>query len=162
MHEIERKFIVRKEATTHLTPLSILTIMQGYIKNDVGEIRVRRTVAPDKSTAYELGTKEEVRHGVREEIECDITQDMFYALYKVCDKVKKIRWILLNSGLTFHVDFYGKEHGDLIVAEIEFDTEKEMEEFEPLLYEFLEEEVTGDPAYKNVNLARKNGRRSTS
>jgi adenylate cyclase len=55
------------------------------------------------------------------------------------------------DGHTIEVDVFEGDLGELVIGEVEFDSEPASDEFEAP--EWLGEEVTGDPRYANETLA---------
>ena len=145
--EIERKFLV--EDPPSLEDAVAEPIEQGYIAiTDSGtEVRVRR-----KGEVHLLT----IKHGLgmeRLEEEIEIDRGRFEALWPITEgaRVSKTRYTFEQGGRRVEVDLYGGELEGLVVAEVEFDSERDAEGFEPLPW--MGVEVTDDPAYKNESLA---------
>jgi adenylate cyclase len=64
--------------------------------------------------------------------------------------VKKTRYTQSFEGKTWYIDVFHAENDGLVLAEIELKSEEESF----LMPEWLEQEVTGDSKYANINLAR--------
>jgi CYTH domain-containing protein len=149
--EIERKFLlsglpeIAREAPS-------LRIEQGWMAGERIRERLRRVSDGSGERFYrtiKLGT------GLtRAEYEEAITREMFEPLWpltKGC-RVEKRRIQIRDGELTWEIDVF--EGRDLVTAEVELpspDAELPIPEW---LAPWLVREVTGDPAYANLNLAR--------
>ncbi|MFI5215098.1 MAG: CHAD domain-containing protein [Candidatus Limnocylindria bacterium] len=149
--EIERKFLlsglpeIAREAPS-------LRIEQGWMAGERIRERLRRVSDESGERFYrtiKLGT------GLtRAEYEESITREMFEPLWpltKGC-RVEKRRIRLRDGELTWEIDVF--EGRELVTAEVELpspDAELPIPEW---LAPWLVREVTGDPAYSNLNLAR--------
>ena len=148
--EIERKFLVRREL---LPPLPEgARLVQGYLGTQP-TVRVRTEEGPgDRSLAY-LTIKGPGLVG-RDEFEYEIPLEEARELLKLAQGslVSKTRYRLPVEGapgLKWELDVFDGENAGLIVAEIELPAEDTPFE-RP---EWLGEDVTEDPAYKNAALA---------
>jgi CYTH domain-containing protein len=147
--EIERKFRP-PEPPEWLHDSSPDWIHQGYLA--VGErVEVRvRAVGDQRYLTVKHG------HGeVRREVEVELGAEQFGALWPLTegfrlDKARR-RVPLGGDGLVAEVDEYGGELDGLIVAEVEFGSEEEANDFEPP--DWLGREITGDERYANHSLA---------
>lgn len=147
-NEIERKYLV-KELPPEIDRYPHSEIIQGYLMitdNDV-EVRVRKKGERCSHT---------VKSGkglVRKEVEKEITQAEFNEHWKDTEgkRVEKVRYEIEFKESLIELDIYSGDLEGLIVAEVEFDSEKESSRFKPP--EWFEEEVTNDERYKNKNLA---------
>ncbi|GAA3228971.1 CYTH domain-containing protein [Nonomuraea helvata] len=92
---------------------------------------------------------------VREEIEFEITEDVFLSLWNLAagDCLSKTRWSIPWEGHEITVDVYDGVLEGVRVAEVEFDDLASAEDFRPP--EWLGEEVTGQPEWGNRALARR-------
>ena len=151
MPEIERKFLLG-ELPPGLGEHRAEPIAQGYLATapDGVEVRVRR-----RGDATTLTVKSGPAM-VRVEEEIPIGADRFNALWPLTEgrRLDKVRhYVPLGSdqGLVAEVDVYGGALDGLVTAEIEFPGEAAARAFSPPAW--LGEEVTGDPAYANQNLA---------
>jgi len=149
--EIERKFLlsglpeIAREAPS-------LRIEQGWMAGEAIRERLRR-VSDDSGDRFyrtiKLGT------GLtRAEYEESITREMFEPLWPLTGgcRVEKRRILLRDGDLTWEIDVF--EGRDLVTAEVELpspDAELRIPEW---LAPWLVREVTDDPAYSNLNLAR--------
>jgi adenylate cyclase len=146
--EIERKFLVRGEFR-HLA-VSRKEITQTYLSKDPFKtVRVR--IAEEK--AY-LTIKSPVPHGslARGEWDFEIPVADAAELMKIClpGKIIKTRYMVPSGRHIFEVDVFHDRNEGLIIAELELASENE----KYIRPEWLGEEVTGNPAYYNSNLAR--------
>ena len=149
MSEIERKFIVR-ELPPGLGEHRAEPIAQGYLATapDGVEVRIRR-----RGDATMLTVKSGPAM-VRVEEEIAIEADRFDALWPLTAgrRLDKVRhYVPLEDGLVVELDVYAGALDGLMTAEIEFPTEAAALAFSAPPW--LGEEVTGDPAYANQNLA---------
>jgi adenylate cyclase len=146
--EIERKFLLQGRPEEFEGAPSE-RIDQGYvaISDDGVEVRVRRagerTVLTVKQGA-----------GLRRlEEELDIPAATFEALWPITEdrRLEKERFRLERDGRTIELDVYGGDLHGLVVAEVEFASERESVEYRPPAW--LGREVTGDERYANRRLA---------
>ena len=149
MPEIERKFLVR-ELPPGLGEHRAEPIAQGYLATapDGVEVRIRR-----RGDATLLTVKSGPAM-VRVEEEIAIEADRFDALWPLTAgrRLDKVRhYVPLEDGLVVELDVYGGALDGLMTAEIEFPAEAAALAFSPPPW--LGEEVTGDAAYANQNLA---------
>ena len=148
--EIERKFLLR--GMPSLPPGGrVLRIDQGYIPGEKVRERVRRVREGATTTHYrnmKLG-----RGMTRLEFEEPTTEAIFRALWRATrgHRLRKVRYIV-RDGLTWEIDrFLGFE---LVLAEVELESETQHVTLPAWLQAVLEREVTGDEAYGNSRLAR--------
>ena len=147
--EIERKFVL-DAPPADLGQHPSDRIEQGYlaIAEDGVEVRIRR-----RGDACTLTVKSGPAQ-VRVEEEIAIEADRFDALWPLTAgrRLDKVRhYVPLEDGLVVELDVYGGALDGLMTAEIEFPAEAAALAFSPPPW--LGEEVTGDPAYANQNLA---------
>ncbi len=142
--EIERKFLVDK---TKLPPLpKPQRLVQGYIPSTHATIRIR--IADDKAF---LTLKGKTSGLTRSEFEYAIPLDEAEAmLEEFCldTVIEKKRYILKYEGKRWEVDLFEGENEGLVLAEVEMQSEEE----EILLPDWVGEEVSHDPRYRNVSL----------
>jgi len=148
-HEIERKFLP-KNVPPELESFPHYHIEQGYLvaTSDGKQVRLRRT---DSGCTLTYKTEE---GAVREEREVSITSEQFVALWPATagKRLTKTRYKIPTGGLTIEVDIYEGMNRGLIVAEVEFPDRRACDEFQPP--DWFGEEVTNNPRYSNVILAR--------
>ena len=90
---------------------------------------------------------------VREEREVGLTAEQFDALWPATEgkRLVKTRYEIPFGDRVVEIDVYHDRHEGLVVAEVEFDTEKAANDFQPP--DWLGDDVTGDPRYSNQLLA---------
>jgi adenylate cyclase len=147
--EIERKFVVASPPE-ELERWPSTPIEQGYIAitQDGTEVRVRRRGGDTTLTVKSGGA----RSRVEEEIPID--PDRFERLWPLTEgrRIDKRRYeIPADSGATIELDVYRGDLEGLVVAEIEFASDRDADAFAPPAW--LGREVTDDPRYKNQHLA---------
>jgi len=144
--EVERKFVVSE--LPNLEAAQGDEIEQGYLAiGSEGEVRVRR-----KGDRLLLTAKRGAGLS-REEAEIELDRERFDRLWPLTEgrRLRKRRHVLQHEGLRVEIDVYEGDLEGLVVAEIEFPSEEEANEFEPP--NWLGEEVTGDHRYLNETLA---------
>ena len=146
--ETERKFLVKGEFR-HLAVKKI-AITQLYLSKDP-EKTIRLRIADDKAflTIKTPLKKESI---ARSEWEFQIPLNDATEMMKIClpGKIIKTRYLIPAGKHKFEVDVFHEKNEGLIIAEIELESENQ--QFE--IPEFIGEEVTGNPAYYNSNLAK--------
>ena len=144
--EVERKFLVPDPPD--LDGAEADEIEQGYLAVGAGEeVRLRR-----KGERLLLTAKR--GSGLsRQEAEVDLDRESFDRLWELTEgrRLRKRRHAIPSGGLVVEVDVYAGDLEGLVVAEIEFLSERAAREFEPP--DWLGEEVTGDRRYLNETLA---------
>lgn len=144
--EIERKFLVRKDAKWKEQATSSTHIRQGYFAS-VNTVRIR--IRDDK--AYLTIKGPSLDGGLsRYEFEKEITTDEAEHLLQLCEPgiIDKRRYLIPYEGHTYEVDeFYGDNEG-LVMAEVELKHCDEAFARPP----FLGPEVTGDHRFYNKQL----------
>ena len=157
--EIERKFLVDfyGSAQAHIEAGGIniesTPIIQGYLAiddEDSSEVRIR-----NKAGKYTLTTK--LGSGlIRGEAEVSLTAEQFDSLWPLTNGkvVEKVRHHIPHGERIIELDVYTGPLDGLVVAEIEFISEDEANDYEQPAWFGLE--VTEDPKYKNQALARRN------
>jgi CYTH domain-containing protein len=145
--EIERKFLVADP--TIVDGLAGVAISQAYLLDDpTCVIRVRR--AGDRGF---VTIKGEATGISRPEYEYEIPlvdADTILATMGPGRLVEKTRYHLQEGKIIWEIDVFGGANSGLVVAEVELTDEKQVVS-EPA---WLGPEVTDDPRYLNVNLAR--------
>lgn len=147
--EIERKFLL-KSLPGNLNDYPFHQIEQGYLCTDP-VVRIRRQ---DKE--YYLTYKSKGLM-VREEYNLPLTRDAYEHLLPKIDSIlisKKRYLIPLDSRLTIELDIFEGELAPLILAEVEFPTEKDANSFTPP--EWFGEDVTYSTDYHNSVLSKRN------
>jgi CYTH domain-containing protein len=147
--EIERKFLLHEPPSPVVGQESV-DIEQGYLAiDDETEVRVRRADR-DRFITVKGGRGE-----VRDEIEIAIGEEQFGALWQLTEgrRLTKRRLVIpLERGLEVEIDVFKGDLKGLLIAEVEFESEAESEEFEPP--DWLGDEITGDKRYSGQSLAR--------
>lgn len=147
--EIERKFLV-KQLPSNLEKFPNDSIDQGYLAADQTglQVRLRRT-----GNRFWL-TFKRGKSIARDEREIELTREQFENLWPATAgrRVTKRRYEVPFGAYTIEIDVYGGSNAGLIVAETEFDSEEEARNFAPP--DWCGADVSGDPRYSNVLLAR--------
>lgn len=145
--EIERKFLVKNDDWRSLA--TGVFYRQGYLASDP-KTSVRVRVAGE--SAY-LTIKGPTAGNSRLEFEYSIPlQDAMELLDQLCQRplIEKTRYKIPDRDLIWEVDEFAGENQGLIIAEVELKSEDQ-----PLnLPNWIGEEVSSDPRYFNVNLAK--------
>lgn len=147
--EIEKKFLIEeKNLPKNLESYHFDEIEQWYLSiTDDREERIRHRWDKYYHT-IKIGTGQ-----VRQEIEKEITKVEFDSLRAKANKIRlqKIRYLIPYKGHEIELDIYKWNLQWLIVAEIEFQSNDECENFE--YPERFGKDVTNDIEFKNRNLA---------
>jgi CYTH domain-containing protein len=146
--EIERKFLL-KEFPPGLKKFPHSTIAQGYLAVGPRGLQVRlRKKGSVRSLAFKRGTK-----SAREEREIRLSVEQFDALWPATAgrRLSKVRYEVPWKEHIVEIDIYRGRHRGLVVAEVEFDSQKSCASFQPP--DWLGRDVTGKPRYSNVALA---------
>ncbi len=145
--EIERKFLVCGEEWRQ--GASPVLCRQGYLYSEIGlTIRVRVQGAQ----AF-LTVKGKTEGIARPEYEYPIpVTDAEEMLEDLCERrlVEKNRYTVWHAGTKWEIDDFLGENQGLIVAEVELDTDDQG----VTLPDWVGEEMTSDPRYRNAYLAR--------
>lgn len=145
--EIERKFLVKGDGWRRAA--RGMPVRQGYLCADEA-VSVRVRVAGARATLTIKGAQ----HGLsRAEYEYPLPlADAEALLDTLCRRplIEKTRYQLEVGGKTWVVDEFAGDNAGLIVAEVELEGEEEP----VVLPEWAGQEVSDDPRYLNVNLAR--------
>jgi CYTH domain-containing protein len=90
----------------------------------------------------------------RTEIEEETTQAIFDVLWPLTRRrrLRKRRYEVEADGVTWEIDEF--KHRDLVLAEIELDTEDDEVVYPDWLAPVVQREVSGEPEFQNINLAR--------
>jgi adenylate cyclase len=146
--ETERKFLVKGEFR-HLASKKI-SITQLYLSKDP-EKTIRLRIADDKAfITIKTPLKKETI--ARSEWEFQIPLEDAIEMMKIClpGRIIKTRYLVPSGNHKFEVDVFHDKNEGLVIAEIELESDNQ--QFE--IPEFIGEEVTGNPAYYNSNLAK--------
>ncbi|MCL2122529.1 MAG: CYTH domain-containing protein [Desulfovibrionaceae bacterium] len=145
--EIERKFLLCSEGWRGLAPG--MAYVQGYLAgNEEYSVRVR--IAENTATlSIKIATTGANRNEFEYEIPLEDARRMLATLAQE-PLIEKTRYTIEHKGFCWEIDeFHGRNQG-LIVAEIELERVDQV--FEKPAW--IGAEVTGDPRYYNINLAR--------
>jgi adenylate cyclase len=146
--EIERKFLVNKLLWQELrNPVNASFIQQAYLSADPKcSVRIRITDSKARITI-----KGESKGISREEFEYSVPLNDGLEIIRLAGTpvIIKRRYVINHMGFDWEIDeFYGDNEG-LILAEVELKTESDIPEWP----EWIDNEVTGDPRYANLQLA---------
>jgi adenylate cyclase len=145
--EVERKFLVSDPPD--LDEDTAEEIDQGYlaIGPEEEEVRLRRKGGKLFLTAKRGSGL------TRDEAEAELDRDDFEQLWPLTEgkRLHKRRYVIPAGDRTIELDVYSGDLEGLVVAEVEFPSEKAAGSFDPP--DWLGREVTGDPAYLNETLA---------
>lgn len=152
MLEIEKTFLV-KEVPKNLETLKFYKIKQGYISSGKSPLRIRQ-----KGDKFELTKKiflKENDFSQAEEINIYTSLDEFNKLWSLIEKsLEKTRYIIpLKNGLEAELDVYSGKLKGLVVVEVEFKSEKEMNSF--IAPSWFGRDITQEEFSANVFLAGK-------
>jgi adenylate cyclase len=146
--EIERKFLVNGDSWRDAV-LSQERIMQGYLANNQNAtVRVRV-----KGEQAFLTIKGAARGISRSEYEYPIPvsdAEAMLAELAVSPPIDKVRYRVRHGDQVWDLDVFAGDNAGLVMAELEL--EHEDQPFD--LPDWAGTEVSGDPRYYNVNLAR--------
>jgi len=143
--EIERKFLVRDNTFRSLAQGT--RYRQGYLSSTKERVVRVRTI-DDKGF---LTIKGITTGATRAEYEYEIpVKEAEAMLDGLCEKplIEKDRYKIAHKGLIWEVDEFFGENQELILAEVELESEDQPYN-KP---EWITDEVTGDPKYFNSNL----------
>lgn len=148
MKEIERKFLV--DQTKWQTPAEGgKYYKQGYLFCDPEKsVRVRLIGKAGYLTIKVKDTdisRYEYEYEIPAEQACEMLDN-----FCTDSMIEKVRYVLDFCGMFWEVDVFGGDNEGLIIAEVELESEDQ----EITLPGWVDAEVTGDPKYLNVNLAK--------
>ena len=143
--EIERKFTVKE--LPDLSKYSFYIMEQGYLNTDP-VVRVRK-----EDDNYYLTYKGKGLLA-REEYNLPLNEDAYYHLVEKSDGIiiRKKRYLIPYEKYTIELDIFEEPYENLIIAEVEFESEEEAVGFQPPAW--FEEDVTLDRRYHNSNLSK--------
>ena len=148
--EIERKFTVRK-MPGDLTIYDMHLIEQAYLTTEPA-IRVRRE--DDRCYMTYKGVGGDNTSLAHEEYNLPLTQEAYEILRSKSDGViiRKKRYMIPYGDHTIELDVFDEPFSPLVIAEVEFATVDEADDFCPP--EWFDEDVTGCKEYSNACLSR--------
>jgi len=146
--EIERKFLLNDLPFEELQAAKPHRILQGYLfLEEERELRVRRF-----GNRFYI-TQKSGSGLVREENEQEIEESLFDIVWPFTEgkRLEKLRFSLTQEGYHCVVDVYNGNLTDLMVMEVEFETEAQARSYTPPTY--VVREITEDKRFKNASLA---------
>lgn len=156
-YEIERRFLLNKQPKFNdLGPTIEININQSYLVTPIGYCRLREIIHPgNNSREYWGGYKSGV--GLkRKEIEHKIDKKTYNLLYNLSKNVQinKTRVTCLGNP-HWEIDIFRKKYKGLVIAELEFKSEKEAIDFKipSNISNLIDMEITGNALYSNYYLA---------
>lgn len=143
--EIERKFTVKE--LPDLSKYEFHVMEQGYL-NTNPVVRVRK----ENDTFYLTYKGKGLLS--REEYNLPLTEEAYLHLVEKADGIiiRKKRYLIPYEKYTIELDIFGEPYKELIIAEVEFESEEEAMAFQPPAW--FDEDVTYDRRYHNSNLSR--------
>ena len=143
--EIERKFLVNQ--MPDLQQYTYHCMEQGYL-NTNPVVRVRK-----EDNEYYLTYKGKGLL-VREEYNLPLNEEGYYHLVEKSDGIiiRKKRYLIPYGEVTIELDVFEEPYENLVIAEVEFESEEEANNFKPPVW--FGEDVTMDPRYHNSNLSK--------
>ena len=152
--ENERKFLLSPGDDVLMEiDLAKRAIVDNYIAGT--NIRLRE-VEQDGEKVYKLTKKTPFSPGREEITTIYLSEDEYELLSKLrAVVVSKLRFIMPYNKLVIGIDSYATETDELLLAEVEFETEEQMLAFEmPIPYQ---QEVTGNEGFSGFTLAKRFG-----
>ena len=149
--EIERKYLLNG-IPPQFGRMPAAVIEQGYLPGERIQERIRRSRGPDGTTCWRT-----VKLGaglVRQEFEEEMPEAMFETLWPLTEgrRVTKRRYRITDGDFTWELDDFTDR--DLVLAEVELPTSDTEAAVPDWLTPFVVREVTDEPEYVNINLAR--------
>ncbi len=143
--EIERKFTIKE--LPDLSGYSFHIMEQGYLNTDP-VVRVRK-----EDDTYYLTYKGKGLLA-REEYNLPLTKEAYYHLVEKSDGIiiRKRRYLIPYETYTIELDVFEEPYENLMIAEVEFDSEEEAGIFQPPVW--FDEDVTLERRYHNSNLSK--------
>ena len=154
--EVERKYLLRF-VPDEARDGRWIDIAQGYIPGSRLNERIRRVSVHHGSGRKDVHYYRTVKLGegvARTEIEEETTEAIFLAMWPLTRRrrLRKRRFEVEADGQTWEIDEF--RNRDLVLAEIELDSEDDEVTFPDWLAPAVQREVTGEPEFQNINLAR--------
>ena len=146
--EIERKYLIDKEnliSDIESYPHNI--IEQGYMCTEP-VVRIRKSDDEYYMTYKSKGLM------AREEYNLPLTKEGYYHLLPKCDGniISKIRYLIPLDNYTIELDIFSGKFEGLILAEVEFDSLEEAENFIPP--KWFGDDVTFSTKYHNSTMSK--------
>jgi CYTH domain-containing protein len=149
--EIERTYRLRglPERVSDIRPIEIL---QGYLPGKRIHERIRAAGRDDRASYYrtiKLG-----RGIAKIEVQEEMPREMFQTMWPLTDaaRIHKRRYVVEDRSFVWEIDEFLDR--DLVLAEVELPHPEIRPPLPTWLAPYVIRDVTGDPAYLNVNLAR--------
>ena len=150
--EIERKYLLRG-CPPEAAVVPGIRIEQGWLPGETLRERLRRSTYPTGVTRYTRTVK--LGGGIsRIEIEEDTERTLFEALWPLTKarRVHKRRHVIREGAYTWEVDVFADR--ELVLAEVELNSDSEQPILPKWLSHWLVREVTGEREFFNSSLAR--------
>jgi CHAD domain-containing protein/CYTH domain-containing protein len=154
--EIERKYLLRfvPEAARDGR---YVDIAQGYVPGERLHERIRRVTTSTGNGHRDVRYYRTVKTGegiARTELEEETTETVFETMWPLTrgHRLRKRRFAVDVDGRTWEIDEF--RNRDLVLAEIELGSEDEDVVFPSWLAPAVQREVTTEPEFQNINLAR--------
>jgi CHAD domain-containing protein/CYTH domain-containing protein len=150
--EIERKFLLRGMPRLNSRTAEVQRIEQGYLPGSIVTERIR--YVRDNSGKHYFRTIKMGAGFVRSELEEETTEQVFRQMWPLTKgrRIRKRRYRVQDGALVWEVDRF--DHISLVVAEVELPAADTPVVPPDWLTRYLDREVTGEPEFLNVNLAR--------
>ena len=156
--EIERKYRLRAAPSAELLAghgAVANGLEQVYLAGDPPGRRVRRSVRPDGSVEHRLTRKERLRDFAFREEESVIDEAAFEGYLGEADpgrrRIRKVRYVVPHGAQALEIDVFEDPPG-LVLLEVELERDEEEVALPDWLGDWVD--VTGDPTYLNMSLAR--------
>ncbi len=146
--EIERKYLIDKEnLIPDIESYAHHIIEQGYMCTEP-VVRIRKSDDEYYMTYKSKGLM------AREEYNLPLTKEGYYHLLPKCDGniISKIRYLIPLDNYTIELDIFSGKFEGLILAEVEFDSLEEAENFIPP--KWFGEDVTFSTKYHNSTMSK--------
>jgi CYTH domain-containing protein len=155
--EIERKFLLKNVPKFNLKKITKLIIHQIYVDVDGRSVRFRMTENMNaENRVYHQCEKSVISHGVFEEIENEVSSDVFnQMLHKDHRYIIKTRYVYEEGGLKWEVDKYHDVR--LVTLEVELNEINQEITIPEIIKEQMIVEVTGQKVFSNFSLSIKEG-----
>ncbi len=154
--EIERKFLLKKVPEFPAENTIKLYIHQIYVNVDgvITRFRMTEKLFTDEDRKYVQCNKKLISPGVFEEIESEITKEVFRDMcHKEHSYIVKIRYVYESNGLKWEVDEYSDIA--LVTLEVELDDIEQEITIPDIIKKEIIIEVTGQKEFSNQNLSVK-------
>jgi CHAD domain-containing protein/CYTH domain-containing protein len=154
--EIERKYLLRF-VPDEARDGRYVDIAQGYVPGERLHERIRRVTTSSGNGHRDVRYYRTVKTGegvTRTELEEETTETVFETMWPLTrgHRLRKRRFAVDVDGRTWEIDEF--RNRDLVLAEIELGSEDEDVVFPDWLAPAVQREVTTEPEFQNINLAR--------